>query len=155
MPGAGVVTVSPREPSFLDVPNGKKPRPFSRIFRSVDALRTLSMLSLWSTACTYAPARSLPSNGQRCVVRAQQGYGSGAELEQLLKELEDIRDWVKKDVAAAAMQATREKRSLDTFITELQDEVSLLGQDIDFDFELVAQNLEEQSEAMADDKRTA
>ena len=43
-------------------------------------------------------------------------------LEELLSELEGLRDWVSRDVAWAAMQRVRERRSLDGFISALQAE---------------------------------
>ncbi|KAL3896415.1 MAG: hypothetical protein SGPRY_013278, partial [Prymnesium sp.] len=66
-----------------------------------------------------------------------------------------IRDWMPRDAAAAAMLAAQEKRSLDAFISTLQQEVSSLGQQIDLDFEIVGINLEEQSEAYARESRRA
>ena len=69
------------------------------------------------------------------------------DLDLVLRELEGLRDWVNTDVAAAAMQAVREKRSLDAFISELQDEVWETGDEISSVFELTALSLEEQAEA--------
>lgn len=70
-----------------------------------------------------------------------------------LRDLEGLRDWVGRDVAAAAVQSARERRSLDTFINELQDEVTELGDAIAFDLELCGAHLEEQSSAAAATKR--
>ena len=76
-------------------------------------------------------------------------------LDVLLLELEGLRDWVSADVATAALAAAREKRDLDAFISELQDEVAAVGAQVKGDFELVEQFLEEQAEAMAAEKRDA
>ena len=76
-------------------------------------------------------------------------------LDVLLLELEGLRDWVSDDVATAALAAAREKRDLDAFISELQDEVAAVGAQVKGDFELVEQFLEEQAEAMAAEKRDA
>ena len=67
-------------------------------------------------------------------------------LELLLSELQDMRDWVSRDVAAAAMIAVREKRSLDAFVAELQDQLLEVGAEIDADLDMVGQHLEEQAE---------
>ena len=77
------------------------------------------------------------------------------DLDLVLRELEGLRDWVNTDVAAAAMQAVREKRSLDAFISELQDEVWETGDEISSVFELTALSLEEQAEAAARERRSA
>ena len=53
-----------------------------------------------------------------------------AWTQELLSELEGLRDWVSRDVAWAAMQSVREARSLDAFISALQAEVSELGSEI-------------------------
>lgn len=74
-------------------------------------------------------------------------------LELVLRALEESRDWVSKDVAAAAMQAAREKRSLDAFISELQAEVAEAGQIISEDFDMLQLHLQDQSEAYARDKQ--
>ena len=81
------------------------------------------------------------------------GGDERAELEALLKALEECRDWVSNDVAFAAMQAAREKRSLDAFISELQDEVTGLGEEIASDMEITGMMLEEQSTAFAAERR--
>ena len=78
---------------------------------------------------------------------------SRQELEQLLTQLESLRDWVSRDVAAAAMQAAREKRSLDDFISALQDEVSGLGDTIRKDLDAGEKELAEQSDVYAFEKR--
>lgn len=92
----------------------------------------------------HASRRALP----RCAL-------DPTDLELVLRELEKVRDFVSADVAAAAMVQAREKRTIDAFISELQDEVADLGAEIDDRFELVELNLEEQAGAMAREKRAA
>ena len=76
-------------------------------------------------------------------------------LDLLLETLEDLRDYVATDVAAAAMQAARERRSLDAFIAMLQDEVNELGDQIADDMDMMEVFLEDQQGALANDKRKA
>ena len=110
-----------------------------------------------STRCARAP---LPSCARAAPLRADAEIDAGfdrdsIELDILLYELENLRDWVSKDVALAAITAVQEKRSLDAFISELQDEVSVAGAEIDGDLDIVAQFLDEQSAALAKEKREA
>ena len=63
---------------------------------------------------------------------------SREDLELVLTELESMRRYVSTDVAKAAMQAAREKSSIDEFISNLQDEVNSLGDSIATDL-VVAQ----------------
>ena len=57
--------------------------------------------------------------------------------QSVLSELESMRRYVSTDVAKAAMQAAREKSSIDEFISNLQDEVNSLGDSIATDLDIV------------------
>ena len=74
-------------------------------------------------------------------------------LEELLSELEGLRDWVSRDVAWAAMQRVREARSLDAFISELQAEVSELGDEIGDEIAEVGGELDARATALAGEER--
>ena len=74
------------------------------------------------------------------------------ELEVILRELEMVRDYVSNDVASAAMRAVRERRSLDAFISDLQDQVAEAGSELENDFELSALSFEEQANALGLDQ---
>ena len=76
-------------------------------------------------------------------------------LEELLSELEGLRDWVSRDVAWAAMQRVREARSLDAFISELQAEVSELGDEIGDEIAEVGGELDARATALAGERRRA
>ena len=76
-------------------------------------------------------------------------------LEELLSELEGLRDWVSRDVAWAAMQRVREARSLDAFISELQAEVSELGDEIGGEIAEVGGELAARATALAGERRRA
>lgn len=113
---------------------------------------------LLASSSLFTPLRPLTtrSDSARCPrPRLALGGNDRAELEELLRSLEGLRDWVSNDVAFAAMQAAREKRSLDAFISELQDEVTGLGEEIAADMELTEMMLDEQSTAFAAERRTA
>merc|ERR1740138_327476 len=75
------------------------------------------------------------------------------EALRVVQALESARDWVSKDIAAAAMQATREKRSIDAFISTLQDELLQTGEELQQGIDLVESFLDEQATAMTRDKR--
>ena len=100
-------------------------------------------------------------NRKRCVSPILQQLPEGisglsrADLELVLRAIEETRDWVSTDIAAAAMHAAREQRSLNTFIAELQAEVSEVNATIAADFELLEINLEEQASALATERRQA
>ena len=51
---------------------------------------------------------------------------------------------VSEDIAAAAMQATREQRSIDAFISTLQDELLVAGDEIQQGLDLVETFLDDQ-----------
>ena len=75
---------------------------------------------------------------------------SGFEMSgDALLELEGLRDWVSSDIASAAMQSVREKRSLDAFIADLQAEVNLVAADVNATYDIVEAHLEEQAAALA------
>ena len=78
-----------------------------------------------------------------------------SDLALVLREIESLRDWVGTDVAAAAMRAVEEKRSLDAFILALQDEVQELSDQISTDIDILEANIDEQSEAFANAERAA
>ena len=79
---------------------------------------------------------------------------SREDLELVLSELESMRRYVSTDVAKAAMQAAREKSSIDEFISNLQDEVNSAEIPSPQTSSIVG-HLDEQSTAFAADQRAA
>ena len=128
---------------------------------SAHLLSLVVLMSRPASASALLPAHHTPicsaiaSNPrQRLVVKAMlAGDDDPSDLALVLRELESLRDWVSEDIAAAAMQRVKEKRSLDAFISQLQDEVGQLADDIDLSLDLVEAHLDEQSSALATEQR--
>ncbi|EOD12709.1 hypothetical protein EMIHUDRAFT_123015 [Emiliania huxleyi CCMP1516] len=92
---------------------------------------------------------------RRCPPAVALDDADNLELEMLLDAIESLRNKVSSDAAAAAMQAVRDQRSIDSFISDLQAEVAEAGEAIERDYQLLALNIEEQSAAFGREKRNA